>query len=59
VDQIDPLLRELADVEGTLRAHGDDGDGWCTGEHEPPEHYPCQSRLWMEHALEKTRRRHP
>ena len=57
MDQLDPLLRQLADVEGTLRAHADDGDGWCTGDHEPPEHYPCQARLWMEHAAEKTRRR--
>jgi hypothetical protein len=45
-----------ADVDATIKAHEEDGDGWCAGEHEVPEPYPCQTRLWMEDLAEKNRR---
>jgi hypothetical protein len=57
MDQINQRHRAHADVEATILAHGEDGDGWCAGDHDEPERYPCQARLWMEEASDRHKRR--
>lgn len=54
---MDAQQRARADIEATIAAHDDDGHGWCAGEHDVPLRYPCQTRLWMEHVLDRQRRR--
>jgi len=53
----DPRDRILIDVRDTITAHDDDETGWCGGEHDVPQRYPCQVRLWMEEVLERHARR--
>jgi hypothetical protein len=54
---MDAQHQARADIEATIAAHDDDGHGWCAGEHEGPLRYPCQTRLWMEHVLDRQNRR--